>query len=809
VKIAHKLFFGFAGTPLLIAVVGYMSFVQLNKIAQPLETDIPESVDGISKTSYLDGLAKFIRYYDEVLTQSARNYAFTEDQKWKQRYRDVEPKLDEMIKEASQKGDEIDRAFFLGIDQANTALVEIESRAIGLVDEGRAAEAVYVLESDAYWKQKAIYELGLRDYVISRGVRYDEALVVSTKAVGLATDKAAELIKVSSLIFLIMTGMVLTLTTGLGILIARSISNPIMKLKNMVLKIGRGERPDLIDVSSGDEIGSLARDFVKLAADIQNTTVSKTYVENIISSMAETLVVVDVEGKIRMVNKSLCDLLGYEEKELIGNGVGMIVVDDDDDDDRPFKSTKLQKLIEEGSLKNHAMTYQTKAGDKISVSFSGAVMKNEEGEAAEFVGIARDMTEQMKTIEAMRKLLSAVEQTGDSVIITDRNGVIEYVNKAFEELSGYSIGEVVGKTPRILKSGKHTKRFYERLWKAILSGEVYRADLINKKKNGALYDEEQVITPIKNEVGEVTHFVVTGRNVTAKKRVQQEMEDARNVMMSVLEDTNEAKTRAEKRERELKETQAMLIQAGKLAAVGQLGAGVAHELNQPIAAIMGFSQLLVSQLPTGSPLVKNLKLIEQQSQRMAKIVDNIRTFSRPSKGERAQVAVNQVIDDSVMLIAVQLKSHKVVIKKELDLDLPLIWANQNQLQQVFINLLTNARDAINEKGGGGALTLTTRTDGKDWIECRIQDTGGGIQEEYQERIFDPFFTTKPPGKGTGLGLSILYGIVEDHAGKINFESEAGKGTTFILRLPVDARQINEPRDRGNRARENAKGHRAA
>ena len=263
-----------------------------------------------------------------------------------------------------------------------------------------------------------------------------------------------------------------------------------------------------------------------------------------------------------------------------------------------------------------------------------------------------------------------------------------------------------------------------------------------------------------------------------------ELKKAQSAQLNIMEDLERRRQEVEARERQLKETQEMLVQAGKLTALGQLGAGIAHELNQPIAAIMGFSQLLLTQVSADSPLVGNLKVIEEQSQRMAKIVDNIRSFAREGAGDREKVNLNEAIDSALMLMATQLKAHRINLEVVAEPSLPAVWANKNQVQQIFINLFTNARDAIEEKGAGGTIRVTTRSDKKGWCEVRVSDTGVGIPEAARARIFDPFFTTKPPGKGTGLGLSILYGILQAHKGTIDVESTPGQGATFIVRLPV-------------------------
>ena len=182
-QISQRLILGFLAVAMWVAVVGHISLFQLNQIADPLSSDIPESVESISKTSYLDSLAQFIRYYDEVSTQSARNYAFTQDKKWEQRYKEIEPKLDRVIKEAIDKGEEKDRELFSNVNKVNLALVEMEYKSIELVNNGQAKEAIKILESGTYWDLKRIYEQDLEDYSHRRGIKYDEALLSSTEAI--------------------------------------------------------------------------------------------------------------------------------------------------------------------------------------------------------------------------------------------------------------------------------------------------------------------------------------------------------------------------------------------------------------------------------------------------------------------------------------------------------------------------------------------------------------------------------------------------------------------------------------------------
>ncbi|HKZ72394.1 MAG TPA: ATP-binding protein [Nitrospirota bacterium] len=249
---------------------------------------------------------------------------------------------------------------------------------------------------------------------------------------------------------------------------------------------------------------------------------------------------------------------------------------------------------------------------------------------------------------------------------------------------------------------------------------------------------------------------------------------------------------------DLKFTNAQLTQSAKLAAVGELAAGVAHELNQPLMVIRGYSQELLDGDSIPEWIRKDIKHIENQTTRMMRIIDHLRIFARQSHETFEQVNINVVILESFTLITQQLRNHNMEIITEFDEEIPRIWGDHNRLEQVFLNLITNAKDAMEEKGGG-ILTVTTQAihhqhrqeDTKEKpvrIRVIFSDTGVGIPEAVIDKIFDPFFSTKEVGKGTGLGLSIGYSIVREHGGTISAESTPGIGTRFIIEFPVERRK---------------------
>jgi len=249
--------------------------------------------------------------------------------------------------------------------------------------------------------------------------------------------------------------------------------------------------------------------------------------------------------------------------------------------------------------------------------------------------------------------------------------------------------------------------------------------------------------------------------------------------------TRELQLEVDKKTNEIMKAQEQLIDAEKLASLGRLSAGVAHELNNPLTGIITFAHLLRERMPEGMTQERDdIDVIIEQAEKCSNIIKGLLGFARKGTSEKMELNINDLIESSISMVRNQSKFYNVKIGLDLSAGLPPVYVDSNQLQQVILNIFTNAADAMNDKGAIQISTRTIKVDGKDYVETEFADTGPGILPEHLRRIFEPFFTTKPVGKGTGLGLPVSYGIIKRHGGDIIVRSKVGKGTSFLVRLPA-------------------------
>ena len=463
------------------------------------------------------------------------------------------------------------------------------------------------------------------------------------------------------------------------------------------------------------------------------------------------------EGKFLDCNQALLEMLGYPVKEEF---LKIDITQDlylNPEDRRAFQ----ERIERDGHVKDMEVGFKKKNGETITVLLTSHPIKNEAGEVVGYQGINLDISERKRIENQLREanefFMNLIESSVDGIIAADMKGNIFIFNKGAEALTGYKAEEVIGKL--------HITKIYR---------EGVAKEIMKKLRS--------------QEYGGVGKFIPTQMNAVNKfgEEIPMQLSAALIYNGSGQEIASvgiftDLRPRLNM-EKKLQETHLQLVSSEKMASLGKLAAGIAHEINNPLGGILIYSSLMMEDLPETDARRADLVRIVQEAGRCKEIVKSLLEFARQTEPKMEPTDINRAITDGLFFLVNQALFHNIHIVKKLDAFLPFVRGNASQLKQVFMNIIVNAAEAMR---GGGTLTITTfcATDQKT-VLVEFTDTGEGIPPENLTRIFDPFFTTKEVGKGTGLGLATSYGIVEDHGGKISVKSQAGEGTTFTIELPV-------------------------
>lgn len=542
------------------------------------------------------------------------------------------------------------------------------------------------------------------------------------------------------------------------------------------------------DADLAQAFGELATISLRSARSVELLRVSELRWSNLVRNIPDGIVQLDSEGRIVDTNPAASLILGLPVQELVGQTFSQLGL---------FEETALAGLqLEFTSLlwgkgdTRFMVDFHHHDGRHVIADVSALSL----GETlpCRVLAVFRDVSDREKSTRHIQLLMNALQASNEAIVITDRSARIEWVNDAFELLTGYTREEAIGGNPRRLKSGRHGQAFYEEMWRTILSGQVWTGKLKNRRKDGTVYTERMTITPVRIHSNDVTHFVAIKADVTSEE--------------------------AEESQR---------LQTQKLQSIGQLAAGIAHEINTPTQFVSDNTRFLresagdlVQAVQKCRDLLKDgdspevakraealeralealdfafiseevPRAIEQSLEgleRVTRIVRAMKDFSHPATNERSPADLNKAIESTVTIAR---NEWKYVADLDLRLapDLPSVPVALGSFNQVILNLVVNAAHAIEEKigrnsGNKGCITVETRDLG-ELVEIRVSDTGSGIAAENRPKVFEHFFTTKAVGKGTGQGLAVARSvIVEQHGGSIEFESEPGVGTTFVIRLPL-------------------------
>ena len=469
-------------------------------------------------------------------------------------------------------------------------------------------------------------------------------------------------------------------------------------------------------------------------------------------SAKDGVLILDAEtGRVVDVNPFLLELLGYSYNALYGRYLWELGV---------FRDIAASKeafriLQDHEYIRYEDLPLKTLDGRSIAVEFVSNVYMVDHNKVIQCN--IRDITARKRVEAEHKRLMAAIEQTGESIVMTDEAGVIQFVNPAFERTSGYRRSEVVGRNTRMLKSGVQDDRVYRDLWDVISSGRVWAGRLVNRREDGTLYTVDTTISPVRDPTGKIVNYVAVKRDITEQLRLA-----------------------------------AQLQQAQKMEAVGLLAGGVAHDFNNMLTVILGYAELALSRMGPAEPLHGDLEEIRKAAKHSAGITRQLLAFARKQPIVPVVLDLNRSVENTLRMVRRLIGEH-----------IDLVWhpgagvapvrMDPVQLSQVLANLCVNSRDAIEDVGTVAIATEMVIVDeayraGRAWlvpgeyVMLSVGDDGCGMDKGTLDRVFEPFFTSKGE-QGTGLGLATVYGIVKQNEGFIDVSSEPAKGTTFRIYLP--------------------------
>lgn len=485
---------------------------------------------------------------------------------------------------------------------------------------------------------------------------------------------------------------------------------------------------------------------IHVLKDISDRREAERRYRELFDNIQEGLFFATPEGQFLDVNDAMVRMLGYHSRdELLRADVSSHLY--------PTPAAKerlVRSIAERGALRNYEETLRRKDGSLLHTLQNINAVRDAQGQVAQIRGLMLDVTEQkmfQSQLQRERDFNQKILNTTQSMILVlDTAGLVSYANRRCFE-AGYRESELIGQRLVRWVEASHRKDFEAALQTTANGQQVENLELRVKRSDGSMGHFSVSLSPSRDESNLVNSVVVVMTDIT----------DA--VLL-----------------------QAKLAHAEKMATIGRLVSGVAHEINNPLAAILGFTDLLLEDPAVPASAREELQIILQETQRTKDIVQGLLSFARQRPAQREPMQVNAILRQTIKLRSYDLSSHGVEVSEEFDENLDMAMGDPQQLQQVFLNILNNAYDAIQESSNHGKIRIRTRRT-TDFIEVAFIDNGTGVSDP--DRIFDPFFTTKPAGKGTGLGLSICYGIVRAHGGEVLcWNNEGEGGSTFVVRLPI-------------------------
>jgi PAS domain S-box-containing protein len=507
----------------------------------------------------------------------------------------------------------------------------------------------------------------------------------------------------------------------------------------------------LIDYNGRQATLTIARDITER----KKTEEELILRAEMLNQASDGIMLRDFDGNLLYANETAVKERGYTVEEFFKLNARNLVVAEPG-------AGKIEERWQEIMEKGYRHTqYNVRRKDRSLVPMDAMATKIKSGDKEYILSVTRNITEQKKAQEQIKTLSSMVEQSTEGMAIADLDGNLIFVNDTWCKMHGYqSSRELLGKNISISHNREQIENDVRPFNEKVKELGAYSGEVGHITRDGIPFPTLMTTTLLKNEQGKPYAIAGIARDISEQKRME-----------------------AEKAEMERKAQV-----ASRLASVGEMASGIAHEINNPLTGVVGFAQLLAERKDLPDDVREQLKIIHEGGQRVSNIIKGLLSFARQSKPKREYVDINEVVEGTLRLSHYELETGNIEVIKQLAPELPWTMADAGQLQQVFINLVVNAQQEMRKAHGKGRLEIKTELAG-GMIHISFKDDGPGIAEENIERIFDPFFTTKETGKGTGLGLSLSHGIIAEHGGQLYAESELGEGATFVVELPMLAEEV--------------------
>jgi PAS domain S-box-containing protein len=517
------------------------------------------------------------------------------------------------------------------------------------------------------------------------------------------------------------------------------------------------------------------RELAKAHADLQRAyrrlegEEARARLAAIVEYSEDAIISINLEAEVTSWNAAAEQLLGYRAEEMIGRPLRPIFPPED----RQWENTILEKLRRGESVRHCETVRIAKDGRRVQVALTVSPLRGPEGRIIGASGILRDITEQKRSEEQSRLQSAALQSAANAISITDRDGAIQWVNPAFEQLTGYSSAELVGQNHRLLKSGRQDAAFYKNLWDSIAAGWVWQGELVNKRKDGGLYSEEMTITPFTSTRGGISYFIAVKQDVTTRKQAEEALRQARDDLARHNADL----------ERRVEERTSQLVEAN--ANLQAFAYTAAHDLRAPLRGITNFSSIALEEYgpkidETGRSMLE--RVIESAGQ-MSRLLTDLLEYSKLSGPELKleHVSLQTAVSDALALLDIDIRGKNAAIT--VTDTLPEVIAHPATIVLLITNLVSNALKFISPEVPP-QIRISAEQSGK-WVRLSVQDNGIGIAPEDLERIFRAFerLHGKQAYPGTGLGLAIVRKGAERMGGRVGVDSEPGKGSRFWIELP--------------------------